>query len=1014
MPKTKRIQILSDTEVNDLYCIPLFNPHERNEYFELSKSEQAYLNKYNTARTRIYFILQLAYFKAKQQFFNFEFHDVKHDVSHLKKTMFQNTTLKFNKGISRKIRSKQIEDILKLTGYTSWNTDYSKEIINQISKLIRYHPQSHSALRQLFSYLENKQIVIPSYRSLQDMFSSAYANENKRLDGLMNSVPKKIQIKLASLLVKSDGITPFNQIRGDQKDFKYKAVRLEVNKADELHELYTFSKKFIPRLELSKNAIRYYSEIASTYAAYRIKRLNKTQQWLHLICFISFRYQQILDNLIVSFNYHTKSLMDQSKLHIQIGLLEHSSKAAANIPQLAKFLKWFPSREKGLNHKQLNEVAYNILPAEQFHVLAEFLQGNQFDKKTSKWEYFSCTSRIQSLYLRPILMAVPFVHYKDDSTIIEYINVLKNHYLKSKSPSKLIIPDHVIEKIPASIISFLKRNKTDEKIDPYLFEVYVYQKMYHEIDRGRLCCNESISYCDIEFDLVDDSKVDQIEAICEELGFPRIPVYCDKRLDDVLSELENAWKRTTTNIESNLNTGFKVKETEHGVSVWNLLYDSNDKLDVSFFSELPKVEIADVVIYVGNLINMWDGFSHIKPRYIKRQKPLTVAINACLLSEAFGIGVTKMSEMSDLKLHILRTTREDFIRIDTLTTVNDQISNHIESLSIFKHWNLLDDRLLADADGQKHSTTDSTIQSRYSRKYLGKGKGISIYTLIANFVAVNAKNIGLNEYEGHSLYDMIYGNKTDVYVDVVTGDNHSLNKLNFVALDSIGVDYVPSIKNVKEAANELFSTDSIENYKGILKPKRVIDVDLIKDQKRGILRILLSLVLQENTQSIIIRKLNSHARYSRLRAALYEYNNIFKIIHILNLIDDIQLRKAIRTARNRTEAYHQLQSQIRNIFKGIFKGRRIVDNRISAHASRLIANSIIAYNSIVLNNIYENMVLKDVSQDDLDRFARISPIAWAHILFTGKYKFKNKKGQIDVSKLIMILESAMKETFYTK
>ena len=390
-----------------------------------------------------------------------------------------------------------------------------------------------------------------------------------------------------------------------------------------------------------------------------------------------------------------------------------------------------------------------------------------------------------------------------------------------------------------------------------------------------------------------------------------------------------------------------------------------------------------------------------------------MAINACLLSEALGFGVTKMSEMSDLKLHILRTTREDFIRIDTLTTVNDQISNYIESLSIFKHWNLLDDRLLADADGQKHSTTDSTIQSRYSRKYLGKGKGISIYTLIANFVAVNAKNLGLNEYEGHSLYDMIYGNKTDVYVDVVTGDNHSLNKLNFGALDSIGVDYVPSIKNVKDAAGELYSVGETKDYQGILKPKASIDVDLIKDQKRGILRILLSLILQENTQSIIIRKLNSHARYSRLRAALYEYNNIFKSIHVLNLIDDIQLRKAIRTARNRTEAYHQLQSQIRNIFKGVFKGKRIIDNRISAHASRLIANCIIAYNSMILDKIFEKMMKEGVSQEDLDRFARISPIAWAHILLTGKYKFKNKKGHIDVSKLLIVLESTVKEQFYS-
>ena len=95
------------------------------------------------------------------------------------------------------------------------------------------------------------------------------------------------------------------------------------------------------------------------------------------------------------------------------------------------------------------------------------------------------------------------------------------------------------------------------------------------------------------------------------------------------------------------------------------------------------------------------------------------------------------------------------------------------------------------------------------------------------------------------------------------------------------------------------------------------------------------------------------------------------------------LRKAIRTARNRTEAYHQLQGLIRKIYNGIFKGKNIVDNRVSAHAARLIANCIIAYNSIILNIIYEKMLRDGVSQEIIDKFARISPIAWAHILFTG-------------------------------
>ena len=89
----------------------------------------------------------------------------------------------------------------------------------------------------------------------------------------------------------------------------------------------------------------------------------------------------------------------------------------------------------------------------------------------------------------------------------------------------------------------------------------------------------------------------------------------------------------------------------------------------------------------------------------------------------------------------------------------------------------------------------------------------------------------------------------------------------------------------------------------------------------------------------------------------------------------MNLRKAIRTARNRTESYHQLQSLIRSVYNSIFKGRKISNNRISAHSARLIANCTVAYNAVILNKIYERMLAEGVSEDVIKEFARISPIA---------------------------------------
>jgi hypothetical protein len=142
--------------------------------------------------------------------------------------------------------------------------------------------------------------------------------------------------------------------------------------------------------------------------------------------------------------------------------------------------------------------------------------------------------------------------------------------------------------------SGLKRKPNDTHIDPYLFEFFVYQKIYHEIDRGRLYCNDSVSYWDIDTDLIDDALVDDVEEITADFVYPKIPIYCDQRLDDALQELNDAWERTTGNIQDNNNPGFSIRETKTGRQHWSLLYDSAEKLDEAFFKNLPKVDIANI------------------------------------------------------------------------------------------------------------------------------------------------------------------------------------------------------------------------------------------------------------------------------------------------------------------------------------------------------------------------------------------------------------------------------------
>lgn len=190
MGKSKRLQLLSPTEVSELYAIPIFNAHEQELYFTLSKPELVVLDNHTNTKTRVYFILQLGYFKAKQQFFNFSFDDVSEDALFIFNT-YHNATESghLSGGISRDYARKQRQAILTLYGYRNWSSDYEQSIKSHIGELLRYHPKGHSAFRQLLTHFDQQKIVIPSYSTLQDMFSNGFSTEEKRLNAIIMDIP---------------------------------------------------------------------------------------------------------------------------------------------------------------------------------------------------------------------------------------------------------------------------------------------------------------------------------------------------------------------------------------------------------------------------------------------------------------------------------------------------------------------------------------------------------------------------------------------------------------------------------------------------------------------------------------------------------------------------------------------------------------------------------------------------------------------------------------------------------
>ena len=79
---------------------------------------------------------------------------------------------------------------------------------------------------------------------------------------------------------------------------------------------------------------------------------------------------------------------------------------------------------------------------------------------------------------------------------------------------------------------------------------------------------------------------------------------------------------------------------------------------------------------------------------------------------------------------------------------------------------------------------------------------------------------------------------------------------------------------------------------------------------------------------------------------------------------------------------------------------------VSNECARLLTNCIIYYNAVLLNGLMEK-AKKRGDKKMCDLIKRLSPVAWTHIHFQGKFDFGLASGlaPIDIEAFVALLES---------
>jgi len=1001
--RNKRLTVLSVTEKLALYGLPDFDDFQRIEFFAMTKAEHALVFRHHGFTAQVYCLLQIGYFKAKQAFFRFSLKDVsREDIDFLLQHYFPGQAVAI-RSLSKNEYYAQRNEISSLFGYRLWSDSYLPVLLEKATLLARMDVTATFLLTELIVFLNSQRIVRPGYSTLQTLIGDALVAERQRLEEKVSvSVDDAACAALQKLIIREDTLSGLASIKQDAKHFGYRMMVLERQKYAALVPLYTIAKSLLPNLGISQLNIAYYASLANYYTIYDLRRLNPGQTHLYLLCYIWHRYRKISDNLIAAFGYHKKKLEDDIKEGTNKQIIQAQSERQQGTTQVGQLLLLYVDEtlEDAMPFGLVRHQAFSIMPKELLLTTGKSLSEKPVSQLELHWLAVDKQAGRCTKNLRPLVMALNF-----GSSIVNSPWLASLHWMKSIFARQQRLAQQPVNKIPESTIPKRLRahlldfdqygNPTSLRGDRY--EFWVYRQLRKRLDSGDLFVDDSLGHRRFSDELV---AVEQKTEVLKELNIPWLRHPIDTTLDTLFGELDTLWQAFGRELRQG-----KLKHLDYDpakkILTWHRPKSSPfEKLQKSFYTNVMPCDITDIFRFVNERCNFLAAMTPLQPRYAKKVADED-SLMAVIIAQAMNHGNLSMSETSDIPYHVLEATHQQHLRLATLKAANDKVGNFISQLPVFPYYSFDMEVLYGSVDGQKFSAADPTLKARFSRKYFGKDRGVVAYSLLSNHVALQTELLSANQHESYWLFDICYNNTSDIVPTMITGDMHSINKVNFAILNWFGSNLAPRFTNLQDQLKHLYCGIYKKEYANFLiPPAGQIDRELIVSEKDNIDRIVATLGLKEISQSTLVRKLCTLSGHHRTRKAIFEFDKLIRSIYTLHYLRDPQLQRNVHRSQNRIEEYHQLRSVIAQVSgRKELIGHTDLDIEISNQCGRLVANIVIAYNSILLSGLLTRYQAEN-NQKALDRLKRISPVAWQHIHFLGHYAFRDKQNPIDLDAIL--------------
>ena len=400
----KRLIVLEGDEVEALYGRPSFTPEERVEYFALAAKEKAALDQLHSLKSRVYFILQLGYFKARRMFFIFELKDVAEDFRSVRDQYFPDFQDE-DPAIAKRTRLKQQRLILELCNYRGWNAGARKKLEAKAQQAARICAKPIYIFRELIHYLADQRRVAPGYSIMQGTVGGALVEEQRRLAAQVQShLAPSDRAALMALLQDPQGLYEITLLKRDPRDFSHGEIKNELGRGERMRPLYQLAQQLLPHLTISNENVKYYASLVSYYSVHRLRQLEEGMAFVYLLCFVHHRYQKLHDNLIQSLIYHVMRHGEEAKAAAKEQVYTRRVASNADLPKAGQVLRLFTDGRvaESAPFEEVKRKAFEVLEPARLNAVADYMATNaRFDEIAFQWEYLDRAASRFKRQLKP-------------------------------------------------------------------------------------------------------------------------------------------------------------------------------------------------------------------------------------------------------------------------------------------------------------------------------------------------------------------------------------------------------------------------------------------------------------------------------------------------------------------------------------------------------------------------------------------------------------------------------------